>query len=107
MSIDNFTCQSCGNCCRVSGYVHLDDKEVHCIARYLQMPKREFVDRFTCLTRNRQGLSLTEKNDGLCVFLEENTCSIYPVRPHQCRTFPFKWQFSDAKEVCPGVASFF
>ena len=36
-----------------------------------------------------EGLSLTEKENGDCIFFEEGRCSIYDVRPRQCRTYPF------------------
>jgi len=43
-----------------------------------------------------------------CVFLDSRSkCTIYPVRPLQCRQFPF-WPYfkrhtSGLKETCPGV----
>ena len=36
-----------------------------------------------------QMLSLKEKENGDCIFLKEGKCSIYDVRPRQCRTYPF------------------
>lgn len=102
MDFESFKCKSCGNCCRVSGYVHLDDKDVFLIAEYLQIPKRTFTEEYTCLTSNRQGLSLIESQDGSCVFLKNNRCEIYPVRPWQCQTFPFKWRVTDVEKFCSG-----
>jgi hypothetical protein len=60
--------------------------------------------------------SLTERPNGDCVFLVKDaqgkrTCSIYPVRPLQCRTWPFwsdnlrspaAWAEA-ANTVCPGM----
>ena len=59
--------------------------------------------------------SLTERSNGDCIFLSrqadgKRTCSIYPVRPRQCRTWPF-WRYNVstpddwlmAGERCPGV----
>jgi len=59
--------------------------------------------------------SLVEKPGGDCVFLKREagkaTCSIYPVRPLQCRTWPFwtenlrsesAWE-SRHERVCPGM----
>lgn len=44
-----------------------------------------------------------------CVFLDGNQCSIYPVRPLQCRTFPFwdhfKTEIDQLLKECPGVKS--
>jgi len=58
--------------------------------------------------------SLTEKPNGDCVFLQnvdgKRTCSVYPVRPLQCRTWPFwsinlksKPAWDLAAETCPGM----
>ena len=56
-------------------------------------------------------LSLLERNDLSCEFLDEDgRCRIYPVRPLQCRTYPFwPYLFSDRalleaeKANCPGI----
>ena len=40
-----------------------------------------------------------------CVFLDDrNMCEIYPVRPRQCREFPF-WKDlkKEFKKLCPGI----
>ena len=58
--------------------------------------------------------SLTEKPGGDCIFLDRSDgktkCSIYPVRPMQCRTWPFWDQnlhsidaWNDAHRKCPGM----
>ena len=59
-------------------------------------------------------LSLTEYANGDCVFFdkEHRRCTIYPVRPKQCRTWPF-WNSNletpeDWREVqkgCPGAGN--
>jgi hypothetical protein len=54
-------------------------------------------------------LSLVEKPPCDCVFYQEG-CLIYPVRPYQCRSYPF-WkknlvsprEWSNAARSCPGV----
>ena len=57
-------------------------------------------------------MSLREIANGDCTFLDGRTrrCTIYPVRPAQCRTWPF-WNsnlespeaWDRAKSVCPGM----
>ena len=60
-------------------------------------------------------MSLTEMANGDCVFLQKNAngkhlCSIYSVRPLQCRTWPF-WSnnlkstnaWAEASLKCPGM----
>ena len=78
------------------------------IARFLEMPLEEFTQRFV---REVFGdYSLTEMDNGDCVFWSPEGCRIYEARPMQCRTFPF-WReyvrsakaWADAAKRCPGV----
>ncbi len=104
-----FTCTQCGKCCTgTPGYVWLDDAEVDAIAAHLQMPACEFVAIYTRLAH--RGLTLREKANGDCVlFDQEKGCTIYPVRPAQCRTWPF-WEsnvttpadWQRTIDICPG-----
>ncbi|MFC1643505.1 YkgJ family cysteine cluster protein, partial [Chlamydiota bacterium] len=59
-------------------------------------------EKYTILTKNRTSLSLKEKDDGTCIFLDVNNCLIYPVRPVQCTTFPAKWRVSEVEKFCKG-----
>lgn len=73
------------------------------------------VEEFATLHLRKVGhrYSLREKmigeNNFACVFFDESMkrCSIYPVRPRQCRTFPFWEQFKsneeEVREECPGI----
>ena len=108
-----FECSQCGNCCSGSpGYVWLTPEDMAKIAAYLKIP----FDEFTSVYVRRVGArySLIEKPDYDCVFLTraggKAGCSIYPVRPMQCRTWPF-WTsnlkspaaWSNASAGCPGM----
>ncbi len=94
-------CTRCGNCCRWSGYVRLLDREADAIAAHLGLPLDSFMDRFTRLTTDRRGISLIEKPDGSCIFLEgEATCRIQPVKPAQCAGFPNTWTFPGFEKLC-------
>ena len=54
-------------------------------------------------------LSLIERPDGDCIFYRDG-CGVYPVRPAQCRAFPF-WTINlrspeawrSAASTCPGI----
>jgi len=71
------------------------------MAGYLGMDVYEFTGRFTRLTKGRGELSLSERADGVCIFLRpDGRCGIYGVRPGQCRDFPQRWQFADMQSVC-------
>lgn len=99
-----FVCQRCGNCCRWRGEVPVSDEEVDRIADYLGIPVVEFIDQYTILRRNRIGLTLIEKPDGSCIFLEgRNTCRIQAVKPEQCAGFPNEWNFPGWREQCEAI----
>ena len=94
-------CLRCGECCRAPGYVHLKPDEVEVLAAHLGMAVYEFTARHTRLTRERAGLSLTEAEDGACVFLHpDGSCSVHEVKPRQCRTFPKEWRFPGFEVIC-------
>jgi hypothetical protein len=111
----HFECVECGQCCsgpgegciwitrpeiaRLAVFVGLDAEEVH--GRYLRR-----VGRRTTIIEQRGTRD--------CVFLTKmgrrRGCAIYPVRPNQCRTWPFwttnlrtadDWNMAGLR--CPGI----
>ncbi len=98
-----YQCQRCGNCCRWPGDVRVTKKEISEIARFLAMDETEFVQQFTRLRSDRRGLSLIEKPNHECIFLEGIECTIQPVKPGQCRDFPNKWNFPGWREFCEAI----
>lgn len=98
--LENFQCQNCGNCCRQDGYVRLKEDEIDRIAAFLNLSVEEFTKKYTRLTIDRQALSLIDKPDGACIFLETTGCSINPVKPEQCLDFPLKWKFKAFGDIC-------
>ncbi len=109
----SFTCTQCGNCCTgPPGYVFLTPDEVSKIATFLG--RKDGALPPTELRRVGSKLSLTEHKNGDCVFLKQidgkRICSVYPVRPLQCRTWPF-WDsnldspatWKQAARTCPGI----
>jgi Fe-S-cluster containining protein len=104
-----FRCTRCGHCCTgAPGVVWVNDAEVAAIAEFRSEPAREVLGLYTRQVLG--GRSLREKANGDCVFYDRTAgCTIYPVRPRQCRTWPFwesnlntpdDWQHTC--EVCPG-----
>lgn len=104
-----FTCTQCGKCCTGDpGYVWVDEAEIDKLAANRGMVRSEFVALYTHKTRGR--VSLRERANGDCVFYDKDRgCTVYPVRPKQCRTWPF-WesnlstpeQWARTESVCPG-----
>lgn len=82
----------------------MTEAEIAAIAAHLRIDEREFIQRFTRLSANRMHLSLKEREDGSCVFLERaNECVIQPVKPDQCRGFPSRWRFEGWRELCEAI----
>jgi Fe-S-cluster containining protein len=101
----------CVDCCsgkRGPGYVWLNFNEMHAIAEFLGKPFEMFTRNYVRQVGNKY--SLIEKPNDDCVFLKDGGCGIYPVRPTQCRTYPFwhevmagenNWQKESTE--CPGI----
>lgn len=103
-----FACHQCGNCCTFpGGFVYGSEKEFRRIAKHLDMPFEEFLEKYT---EDIDGfVSLTSPDNGPCVFYD-NGCTVYPVRPSQCSTYPFwsdvlktpdRWR--EQAETCQGI----
>ena len=69
-SANRFVCRRCGKCCREPGYVYLTAADVDRIAAFLAMDVHVFTAQYTRLPPERRGLSLNEKDDRSCVFLD-------------------------------------
>jgi Fe-S-cluster containining protein len=104
-----FRCTRCGACCTgAAGYVWVNEEELAAIAENRKEPLHQVIGLYTRAAH--RGRSLREKANGDCIFFDRNEgCTIYPVRPRQCRTWPF-WESNVRNpeswrrtcEVCPG-----
>jgi hypothetical protein len=95
-----YECQRCTACCRWPGQVKLTQTEIAQMAQLKGMDEWEFIQAYTRLRSDRQGLALHEKPNGECVFLEDNNCAIQSCKPQQCRDFPNHWNFPGFGRVC-------
>ncbi len=103
-----FECLQCGGCCTGDpGVVYVTGHENEKIAEFLSLPPIHFIRKY--LYPHKDGYSIDEDDSGRCLFYQ-GKCLIYPVRPLQCRTFPFwldnlrsekKWR--QIENVCPGM----
>jgi hypothetical protein len=106
-----FSCRRCGSCCTGEpGYVFLRSQDAASIAAFLGLGEEAFCEAYTRKSDGRT--SLSEEEDGRCVFFTTRGCRIYAVRPVQCRTFPFwSWHLSrpenwdEAARECPGMGN--
>ena len=83
--------------------MRLGDAEITRLAAFLGLSEHEFIQRHTRLRHDRQGLSLQEKANGECIFLNGNDCAVQPVKPQQCRDFPNLWNFPGFEKVCQAI----
>ena len=111
----HFECMECGRCCSgpAEGYIWVTNTEIKLIAEFLKISteslRKNFLKRVGL--RNTIIENLITKD---CIFLQKSNnktqCTIYPVRPGQCRTWPF-WPgnltnpeaWNRAAQKCPGI----
>lgn len=99
-----YLCQRCGNCCRWPGFVRLNSGDIERLARFLDLTEYEFTHRYTEFLPDRTGLTLKERDDGSCIFLEDASCSVNPAKPSQCSGFPNTWNFPGWRSQCEAIA---
>ncbi len=105
-----FSCTGCGKCCTGSpGYTWVTEQEIASMAAFLNLSVQDFGKRYLRLVKGRFSL-LEESESYSCVFLKDNKCTIYPVRPTQCRTYPWWLQNLTSEEawhkaaaLCEGI----
>ncbi len=102
-----FQCRRCGACCKWEGPVRVTEQEIDAIADYLGIELQRFIRDCTYLTPDRRSLSLVEKEDGSCFYYDDRRkcCLINPVKPKQCRDFPYRWNFSGWRMFCAGAGN--
>lgn len=118
-----FECTACGNCCTgPSGYVWIEPEEIERLARHLGHDIEDVHKRYLRKIGSRYSLRerKTLVGDYDCIFMidlpdapdgsRRRGCGIYPVRPLQCRTFPFwdgivasRRSWESAARHCPGL----
>src|SRR5207244_284108 len=100
----HYECVRCTECCRWPGQVKLSDGEIARLATFLGMSEYQFIQRYTRLSADRNGLALQDKPaSSECIFLEGRDCSVQPVKPQQCRDFPNGWNFPGFEKICRAV----
>jgi len=106
-----FECQpSCGACCSNHddySFVYLENDDPARIAAHLGLDADEFLRRYTEVD---DGHIVLRMDQPACPFLDGTRCTIYDVRPRQCRTFPFwpetlrtRAAWRKLRRFCPGI----
>lgn len=99
----HYECQRCTACCRWQGCVRVYDAEIAAMAGVLDITEDEFIQRYTRLAADRRGLLLLEKDNGECVFLDDEDCRVQAAKPRQCREFPNGWNFPGFEQGCQAI----
>lgn len=109
----SFKCTGCGKCCTGSpGAVWVTEEEMEIIAASLQLSKDDFEKKYVRMLGGRKALVEKKPKNGNydCIFLSENRCQIYNLRPKQCKTFPWwkenlssKEEWDEAAKSCEGI----
>src|SRR5262249_20279589 len=105
-----FECTRCGNCCTgAPGFVWVSEEELEQLAHFFGEPVDHVRDLYTRLAH--RGRTLRELANGDCIFYDRKKgCTVYSVRPRQCRTWPF-WEstvrdpeaWESTCRSCPGA----
>jgi hypothetical protein len=108
-------CTKCqGKCCNgKSGNIFVKRKEIKAISKFLKLEVSKFIDEYLIKVSYKFSIKeIKRKKNYACIFFDKkkNKCSIYPVRPHHCKTFPFWSYYKDKPEKiakeCPGILLF-
>lgn len=81
---EKIDCLSCANCCKTTGPLYTE-KDIERISKHLRLKPADFEAKFLRTDEDRDKVLQNLP----CFFLnEDNTCSIYDVRPKACREYP-------------------
>jgi Fe-S-cluster containining protein len=89
-----WSCRMCGGCCDTP---QITKKDIANIAGHLRLSFKEVVDKYLSSFDGVYGEMKSVK--GKCIFLKENRCSIYKVRPLICRLRPYSPQMKNGKLI--------
>lgn len=107
-SFDASKCSQCGGkCCTgSSGNIWIKVQDLEPLAKYLDISTEELLQKYVEKRGYRFSLKEVEieKDNFACIFfdIQSKRCSIYELRPVQCKTFPFWSEFKDDMEYLLG-----
>ena len=106
-----FACQpGCTRCCETHGFVYITERDLRQMAEFSGMAQAAFESAY--VVRYRHVLRLKKPRGSQCHFLRSGGCSVHPVKPTQCRLYPFwpelvenrtAWRIEQLK--CPGIGT--
>ena len=94
-----FQCSRCGGCCRnVRDSVMLEPYDAYRLTKHLcrdapEVTIEDVLLRYSEMKPLSRGYNVfvlkTVNDSGICLFLQNNKCSVYTARPRTCRIYPF------------------
>lgn len=103
-----FECTHCGACCSRPGVVYITEQDMEAIGEFLGLEREALRAQYLVEDLGDWVLEVAEEKD--CPFFVEERCVIHPVKPQQCRTYPFwpeivategTWRGESTR--CPGI----
>lgn len=105
-----FGCTACGKCCERPGLVYMTDDDIEALAHHFGMTTGEV--KVSMLERDGSDWVVQVDETAPCVFYNahDTSCKIHPVKPLQCRTYPFwaevvgtRRAWRQEQKLCPGI----
>jgi len=90
----HFECIQCSHCCSgpQQGFIWITAPEIKFLADFLKISVKQLRQKYLMRIGIRKTI-IEDPTTKDCIFLKNidgrKKCSIYPVRPNQCRTWPF------------------
>ena len=109
---DQIDCTQCANCCRMAT-AKVTERDIDRLARHFRLkPSRIAADYV--VESEEEGAILRRHENGECVFLSGNLCTVYEARPDVCQRYPHlvrgngsiasrMWSMVDRAGICPIV----
>jgi Fe-S-cluster containining protein len=111
----HFECLGCGQCCSgpEQGFIWITQPEIELAAEFLKITTSQFKKQYLRRVGHRTTIIEHDVTND-CIFLRKidgkKKCVIYPVRPNQCRTWPF-WssnllnqnEWNETAKRCSGI----
>lgn len=109
---EQIDCTKCANCCRMATAV-VTERDIHRLARHFRV-KEERIFADYVVDNEEEGHILRRRENGECVFLSGNECTVYESRPEVCQRYPHlvrghgsiasrMWSMVDRARICPIV----
>jgi Fe-S-cluster containining protein len=106
-----FHCTKCGLCCgntpKKTRHILMLENETKTLSNHTLQPIPRFANKIEGHTP--YVYEMRKNEDGKCIFLKDNQCTIYPTRPLICRFYPFnltttqKHHTFSPTDECPGI----